>query len=468
MPLGFERLNERTNRPNPHINFIKPLSGSSSTQAEEYLSLVAAIMYPIMKSNYVYVQSLEEFPPNPEFAGRNFNAGEVIQLVLKDRKGGWLPLRHVQMVMVHELAHCKQMNHSKFFWEVRNKYAQELRMLWAKRYTGEGLWGRGRALENGAITRAQMPDQSLLPENLCGGTYRSRGRKRKRGEEKPQLSYAERQQRRILKKFGKGGVALGADEDTKTKLEAGKKPKGKPRVANSARGRELRAAAALARFEKWKEEEVKKEEPEDSETESEYEWPPSDEDVPGDRLATDSSGHSFIKICDDEDAQDEHVKREMQELLDADRSGTSKPSTRVVQQRNQPTGGAKWPSQNRIKEEDISTESESAPEISTVSNPKKSKEKKKLSSKNDESEVIGSSSIGIDQTLDDALVCPACSLSNDRDALVCIACSNVLQPDKMPNHWRCQSAACREGVYINMGDYGRCQVCGAGKLTAEN
>jgi len=38
-----------------------------------------------------------------EFVGRNFNAGEVIQLVLKARGSGhWLPFNYVQMVMMHE------------------------------------------------------------------------------------------------------------------------------------------------------------------------------------------------------------------------------------------------------------------------------------------------------------------------------------------------------------------------------
>ncbi len=48
------------------------------------------------------VMSLEEYEPNPEFVGRNFNAGEVIQLVLKARSGHWLPFNYVQMVMMHE------------------------------------------------------------------------------------------------------------------------------------------------------------------------------------------------------------------------------------------------------------------------------------------------------------------------------------------------------------------------------
>lgn len=53
-----------------------------------------------MKSNMILVQALEEFPNNSEFVGRNFNAGEVIQLVLRDRNGRWLPQKMVEMVMV--------------------------------------------------------------------------------------------------------------------------------------------------------------------------------------------------------------------------------------------------------------------------------------------------------------------------------------------------------------------------------
>jgi DNA-dependent metalloprotease WSS1 len=56
-----------------------------------------------MKEHYISVMSLEEFPPNRQFVGRNFNAGEVIQLVLKSPSTGrWLPFNYVQMVMMHE------------------------------------------------------------------------------------------------------------------------------------------------------------------------------------------------------------------------------------------------------------------------------------------------------------------------------------------------------------------------------
>lgn len=130
MPLGITRLNERTQRPNPLINFIKAPDPTSL----DFLNRIAAQCYPVMKQNHISVMSLEEFPPNNEFLGRNFNAGEVIQLVLKDKQGRWLGFKFVQMVMMHELAHCKQMNHSKFFWQVRNGFASEMEGLWAKKY----------------------------------------------------------------------------------------------------------------------------------------------------------------------------------------------------------------------------------------------------------------------------------------------------------------------------------------------
>ena len=103
MPLGFERLNERTQRPNACINFIKPLTSATPDDqkiAKNFLERIAAQCYPIMKKDYLSVMALEEYEPNPEFLGRNFNAGEVIQLVLKDKSGRWLSFKFVQMVMM--------------------------------------------------------------------------------------------------------------------------------------------------------------------------------------------------------------------------------------------------------------------------------------------------------------------------------------------------------------------------------
>jgi hypothetical protein len=452
MPLGFERLNERTQRPNAHINFIRTLPGSSSTVAEQILNRVAAICYPFMKANMILVQALEEFPNNTEFVGRNFNAGEVIQLVLRDRHGQWLPQRMVEMVMVHELAHCKQMNHSKAFWKVRDEYAVELRALWQAGYTGEGLWGRGRGLETGELHTSQV-HAGDVPEQLCGGTYGRRAKKRRRGgKEKETLSYAERKQRRILKKFGTGGKALGADEDAKVKLEGGVPKKGKPRVAGSARGRDLRAAAALARFDTAKKESdpVKGEDISDSETEYE-----SDDDsvtaaidVDGKRMV-DDQGHALVKICEDENSQDSNARREMDEIQDM------APEPR--RSKKEQSAYSLPPTPRSLDERNLIAVSERTSRLSSAKKPLHGKDRKPALYSESSAEHCKIKSLSGFRS------CNICSLDNQVGSLTCTACSNVLDLQLVPSHWKCPSAACKDTQYINSGDAGRCGVCGSSK-----
>jgi hypothetical protein len=449
MPLGWERINERTQRPNVLVNFIKPLPGPDASIAENILNRVAAICYPFMKSHMILVQALEEFPYNTEFVGRNFNAGEVIQLVLRDCSGRWLPQRMVEMVMVHELAHCKQMNHSKAFWKVRDAYAVDLRGLWSKGYTGEGLWGQGRNLVTGVIQRDEV-DPGDVPEHLCGGTYGRRAKKRRKGgKEKETLSYAERKQRRILKKFGAGGYALGADGDTKAKLEGGVAKKGKPRVAGSARGRDLRAAAALARFEPVEKEQIKikkEETPSDSETEDEYEVGDADAaiDIDGKRM-TDGKGRALIKICEEEDEKDGNARRELDEI-----QGLERPKTKA-----------------RDKASNVS-----AKQVRAARTASKAGEGKLVSS------PISSHVIHLDEIykrrpdpppklqpgpISTTTTCTVCSLANEPGALTCAVCSNVLKPHLVANHWKCGSEACNQSRYTNSDDVGRCGACGVTK-----
>lgn len=324
MPLGIERINARHRSPNDRITFIKPLEGPDKALAQDFLERVAAICSPIMKANHLAVMSLEEYEPNLEFVGRNFNAGEVIQLVLKTPfTGRWLPFRHVQMVMMHELAHIKHMNHSGGFWKVRNQFVGELKALWQRNYTGDGFWSRGQTLLSGQYTAQDMADAEIMPKSLCGGTYRSSNKRKRSSKQgaaaKPKVIYAERQQRRIAKKFGANGVTLGGDEEGRTKLEGGKTVKGKPKVAQSARGRELRAAAALARFGQQQEEtDIKKtEDATDSGSDSELEdGDGMDEaavDIDGKPLC-DGQGRRMVKVCEDEDRSSEDVLREMEEI----------------------------------------------------------------------------------------------------------------------------------------------------------
>ena len=355
--LGFERINERVKRPNALINFIKPLETPDKALAQDFLERVAAICYPIMKENHIVVMALEEYPPNPEFIGRNFNAGEVIQLVLKaPHTNQWLPFKHVQMVMMHELAHCKQMNHSRAFWKVRNAYADELKVLWNRMYTGEGLWGKGQSLITGQYMTNHMPEAANIPASLCGGTFRSSGgRKRRRKEDVPKITYAERQQRRIAKKFGVNGVALGDDEGVRAKLESGQKggkPAVKPRVAGSKRGRELRAAAALARFENVKKETVKIEpktetisDDDDYETDSDYEYTTIE------RTMNPEDGN-MVRVCENENSEDKDAQREFDELREIDQ-GVPKLQTSSFKQ-----ASSKGKAKEAILSDDASTESD--------------------------------------------------------------------------------------------------------------
>lgn len=209
------------------------------------------------------------------------------------------------------------MNHSGAFWKVKNTYSDELRELWAKGYTGEGMWSRGRTLLSGEyVTGGAAPDDGLL-EHLCGGTFRTSG-KRKRFA-KPKLSWKEQKERRIKKKFGVEGKTLGADDEVKSELEGGKKSKGKPRVAGSNRGRELRAAAALARFEAPKKEEPEVKDENDISTDSGSDTEEdaglgAAHDIDGSTLH-DLKGRTMVKVCDDEEKDDVNVKNEMDELF---------------------------------------------------------------------------------------------------------------------------------------------------------
>ncbi|CAK3969978.1 Hypothetical predicted protein [Lecanosticta acicola] len=527
MPLGFERLNERKQRPNPLINFIKPKEGPDQATAEEFLSRIAAQCYPVMKKHHISVMALEEYEPNPEFLGRNFNAGEVIQLVLKDRQGRWLSMKFVQMVMMHELAHCKQMNHSRFFWNVRNEYAKQMEDLWKDKYTGEGIWGRGRGLQNGAFVSAAPPDNSQIPEHLCGGSYRRRGRKRKRGgqggDQPEKLTYAERQQRRIARKFGKhgDGESLGEDDLVRGALESsggGKRGHGKPRVANSKRGRELRAAAALARFEQTKSNPPERipelEDDLDSETESEWE---DDALSAGKNSAviSDGQGRDLIKVCGDGEDDEEGANKEMDELrmLSTARKGKAIPwkpapkpargeegheDSETESETDEPSTSrhsvkpakASANSQQIVIDDDTASEAE---DNQSKEQPKNSAMQPSQAIANDDGNVNDDlpslqkellreldTSNAVSQTSEapsgptptlatgsdqapSSSICPICSLENDQQCLSCIACSNVLRPKLVPNCWRCKRETCKESKYVNAGDAGRCGLCGAQK-----
>ncbi|KAK3397630.1 WLM domain-containing protein [Sordaria brevicollis] len=483
MPLGIQRINAKKSHPNDRIIFIKPLKGPDEAIAQDFLERIAAQC---------------QYEPNREFVGRNFNAGEVIQLVLKSQSGHWLPFNYVQMVMMHELAHCKQMNHSRAFWAVRNAYADEMRLLWAKGYTGEGLWGRGALLATGEWERNTVQPGEGLPEHLCGGTYRSRGRKRKVA--KPKLSYKEQKERRILKKFGAGGVKLGDDEKIKKELEGGKKVAAKPRVAGSARGRELRAAAALARFESVKkekeEEKIKKEEEiDEDETESGSEYEDEDEqdgvsavDTNGKKLL-DGKGRGMIKVCEDENPEDQDAQKELRELMgfsDGASNSTARHPVIKPEPSSTDTGIPESIGQapdilqrNRPIKLEGNARSKSTQPISTVPSTRNSNTsattKAKLPSIKPERESpprlkentplssIPKPTTEAKPKVPSTRTCPICSFANEPSCITCTICANVLDPKNVLGSWACTSQTCQGSQYRNAGDCGVCGVCGERK-----
>lgn len=451
---------------------------------------------PVMRKHHIHVMSLEEFPPNREFVGRNFNAGEVIQLVLKSPGSGrWLPFNYVQMVMMHELAHCAQMNHSRAFWAVRNQYAAQMQTLWAEGYKGDGLWGRGAKLATGEWERNAVLADEVLPEHLCGGTYRSRGRKRKA---KPVLTYQERKERRILKKFGKNGVALGADEEEKVKLEQGKRVQAKPRVAGSLRGRELRAAAALARFEQSRDDALKKEE-EVSEEEGLSDYEDGDladskaaVDLDGTRM-TDKDGGDMVKVCEDENPDDADAKNELDELHGL--FGRRKIKQESGPQRLDLHSSRNLDSERAVKPEEEDRETAIKPEVladdgasskalssiphvkpkhsKTIIKPEPEPNSKphqslfKAISSPKITTITTTPTVNTQESSSCSTIpastsndCSMCSFANLPLAITCAMCANVLDRKHTSGSWQCEGTSCAATAYRNARDCGVCGLCG--------
>jgi len=104
------RINEREPNPNPHVNFISVLpmgDGTVEEAARQLLRSLAAQVKPIMKAHGFAVNSLEEYEYNRVFAGRNWNHGETIELVLRSSTGSLLPTHWLMSTLCHELAHIK-------------------------------------------------------------------------------------------------------------------------------------------------------------------------------------------------------------------------------------------------------------------------------------------------------------------------------------------------------------------------
>lgn len=393
-----------------------------------------------------------------------------------------------------------------------------MRALWTEGYTGEGLWGRGALLTTGEFEANTTRPDEALPEHLCGGTYRSRRRKRKTKE---QLTYQQRKERRILKKFGANGVALGKDDEIKAELEKGKRVQSKPRVANSKRGRELRAAAALARFgkqnkgeEDMKEEDLKKEDVKkedvkkedvkkeelvkaEDETANEEDFETASEtddeaagatDINGRKLL-DGKGNRLIKVCEDENPQDADAQQELRELQSS--MTTAYPASGLASASSQ-TKTVKLEDEDDHARDGLQSIGSPA-KLATPSARKSTADPEHCYIKPEPEEWSGASretnvadrptsrttrgaKVGRHATeqgergdpdgrAGTGVVCPMCSFENGLICLTCTICSHLLDDRKDPQAWRCDKAPCRDSRYLNAGDAGVCGLCGERKPT---
>ena len=344
-------------------------------------------------------------------------------------------------------------------------------MLWGQNYYGEGLWGKGQSLLSGRYTNNSNPEAAPDVRSLCGGAYRGRGRKRKGGKEKPKLSYAERQQKRISRKFGKHGEGntVGEDLYAKERLEKGRQTSAKPKVANSKRGRELRAAAALARFDQAKTI-VKEEEPdtviEDDSTESETESEGGDDEPQlmdgNDKAVLDRKGHPLFKVCDDEDMRDEDARRELDELLDLNETPkTSRPVTAHPATKTSDTSRPMKRPATTQKEESVTKRQKSS--VQVKSEPVSAPLTGPLAPNKSSSVPVSASptkQTASTTTHGQLQTCLICSLVNESDAATCLACANVLDANKVSGTWRCTNQQCAASGYLNAGDAGVCGICG--------
>lgn len=400
------------------------------------------------------------------------------------------------------------MNHGKAFWAERNRFTAELKGLWDKNYTGEGFWGSGRSLENLSSHAGNMVHvgEGRDVESLCGGTFRSKGRKRRRGNPggKGALTWKEQRNRRFEKKFGKNGVALGEDEDARIKLEISRRGPlgGKPRVAGSKRGRELRAAAALARLDvEIEPDKVKGEEQAEHSLETDDgEYGAVEADAPNGKAATDINGNRLLdsmgfgmtRVCGDEDIGDDvDVKKEMEdfETLESHQSPIQQKPQHSIRWSETSPGATespghipqmKTPHSSDMHHSDhnkralYSIPQYRAPPSSTSPLPKtpyphrKSPSPAKPPPRNPianqtptHSTIACSPPSSTSTTSPTKVLCPLCStLNNPHSDPTCTACSHVLDRRKDPRAWSCTNRMCRGSEYVNAGDCGVCGGCG--------
>ncbi|RDB25998.1 DNA-dependent metalloprotease WSS1 [Hypsizygus marmoreus] len=256
------RINEKEPNPNPHINFVVALPADDGTEREsarQLLRALAAQVRPIMKSHGFAVNSFEEYEHNNVFAGRNWNAGETVELVLRRPDRTFLPTFWLMSTLCHELAHIKHMHHGPSFQVLWRQLRAEVRTLQDKGYYGDGYWSSGTRLADSSRVAGQGIEPGDIPEYMCGGAQ-NRQRptaKRQRRPRKPrdttitasnttgrQTAKRRKAGARVTSKTAFAGEGMSLAEEGKGKG----KGTGFGKQAASKRAREERALATERRL----------------------------------------------------------------------------------------------------------------------------------------------------------------------------------------------------------------------------
>ncbi|KAL4252307.1 DNA-dependent metalloprotease WSS1-like protein [Abortiporus biennis] len=247
------RLNEKESNPNPFVNFITALPVGNADMEErsrQLLRAMAAQVKPIMKSHGFVVNSFEEYEYNKVFAGRNWNNGETVEVVLRGASGTYLPTSWLMSTFCHELAHIKHMNHGPAFQALWAKLRKEVKELQLKGYYGDGYWSSGRRLADSVVVSGEGLDVGDLPEFICGGAQTrkrpSSFRRRKTGVRSETTRKRKAGSRVTAQGVFKGdGRPLNADILDEEQKKAGSSFRKK---AGSKRARDERASAAEKRI----------------------------------------------------------------------------------------------------------------------------------------------------------------------------------------------------------------------------
>jgi len=287
-----------------------------------------------------------------------------------------------------------------------------------------------------------------MPMHICGGTYRSRNRRRTAPNGAEKLSYAEQKKRRIERKFGIAGEGKKISADV-----ANISGKVKPRVAQSKRGRELRAAAALKRLEKKEEEESVKAEDDQTASESEDE-----------KKAINVGGGKFmIAVSGEEDGkrESENLNRELMELLGGACGGTTK---LALEGKSAPAKLAWSAAKSKLQLKEVATQpSDTNPDTDCV------KMKRPLSPAlhtsftcTQPTAELDASQTNHSEPTTTSRTCPVCSFTNIPHAPTCTACMNVLTlATYAGSSWTCSNVSNCPREYRNSGDVAFCGICGS-------